>query len=96
MSQMSLVNTERALENRAHVRILLRLRQPAFAAALASAEQDFSHSVRSGRRPEQDNESSTGFIIVTARLLDSIITTTGPDTPYGRDQPARHTQTPDH
>ena len=96
MSQKSLVNTERALENRAHVRILLRLRQLAFAAALASAEQDFSHSVRSGRRPEQDNESSTGFIIVTARLLDSIITTTGPDTPYGRDQPARHTQTPDH
>ena len=42
MSQMSLVKAERALENRAHVRMLLRLRQPAFAAALiASAEQDF-------------------------------------------------------
>jgi hypothetical protein len=41
MSQMSLVTAERALENRAHVRMLLRLRQPAFAAALASAEQDF-------------------------------------------------------
>ena len=40
MSQMSLVKAERALENRAHVRMLLRLRQPAFAAALASAEQD--------------------------------------------------------
>ena len=42
MSRMSLVKAERALENRAHVRMLLRLRQPAFAAALiASAEQDF-------------------------------------------------------
>ena len=40
MSQVSAVNAERALANRAHVRILLRLRQPAFAAALASAEQD--------------------------------------------------------
>jgi hypothetical protein len=39
MSQVSLVKAERALENRAHVRMLLRLRQPAFAAALASAEQ---------------------------------------------------------
>jgi hypothetical protein len=38
---MSLAKAERALENRAHVRMLLRLRQPAFAAALASAEQDF-------------------------------------------------------
>jgi hypothetical protein len=41
MSQMSSANAERALENRAHVRMLLRLHQPAFAAALASAEQDF-------------------------------------------------------
>ena len=40
MSQMPLVKAERALENRAHVRMLLRLRQPASAAALASAEQD--------------------------------------------------------
>jgi hypothetical protein len=40
MSQMSSANAERALENRAHVRMLLGLRQPAFAAALASAEQD--------------------------------------------------------
>jgi hypothetical protein len=36
MSQMPLVNAERALENRAHVRMLLGLRQPAFAAALAA------------------------------------------------------------
>jgi hypothetical protein len=56
MSQMPLVNAERALDNRAHVRMLLRLRQPAFAAALASAEQDFSYSVCSGRRPERDND----------------------------------------
>ena len=40
MSQVSAMNAERALANRAHVRILLRLRQPAFAAALAPAEQD--------------------------------------------------------
>jgi hypothetical protein len=40
MSQMPLVKAERVLENRAHVRMLLRLRQPASAAALASAEQD--------------------------------------------------------
>ena len=40
MSQLSVVKAGRALENRAHVRMLLRLRQPAFAAALASAEQD--------------------------------------------------------
>jgi hypothetical protein len=56
MSQMSSVKAERALENRAHVRMLLRLRQPAFAAVLASAEQDFSCFVRSGRRPERDSE----------------------------------------
>jgi hypothetical protein len=36
---MSSVKAERALANRAHVRMLLRLRQPA-SAALASAEQD--------------------------------------------------------
>jgi len=32
MSQVSAVTAERALANRAHVRILLRLRQPAFPA----------------------------------------------------------------
>ena len=52
MSQMPSVNAERAVENRAHVRLLLSLRQPAFAAALASAGQDFSCSACSGRRPE--------------------------------------------
>jgi hypothetical protein len=39
MSQMSSVKAQRARENRAYVRMLLRERQPAFAAALASAEQ---------------------------------------------------------
>ncbi len=56
MSLMALVKAERALENRAHVRMLLRLRQPAFAAALASAEQDFSCSACLGRRLERDND----------------------------------------
>ena len=51
MSQMSLVTAERALENRAHVRMLLRLRQPAFAAALASAEQDVFTDRRGVARP---------------------------------------------
>jgi hypothetical protein len=50
MSQMPSVKAERALENRAHVRMLLRLRQPAFAAALASAEQDFSPDQRGAAR----------------------------------------------
>src|SRR5712671_5811914 len=39
MSQMSLVKAERALENRAHVRMLLRLRQPAFAGLAVLAAQ---------------------------------------------------------
>jgi hypothetical protein len=56
MSQMSSVKAGRALENRAHVRMLLGLRQPAFAAALASAGQDFSCSACSGRRPERDKD----------------------------------------
>src|SRR5260370_1047037 len=56
MSQMSSVKAERALENRARVRMLLRLRHPASAAALASADQDFSGSICSGRRPERDND----------------------------------------
>ena len=44
MSQMPLVNAGRALANRALVRMLLKPRQPAFAATLASAEQAFSCS----------------------------------------------------
>jgi hypothetical protein len=42
MSQVSLVKAERARQNRAYVRGLLRRRQPGFAAALASAEQHLS------------------------------------------------------
>jgi hypothetical protein len=39
MNQTSSVKAERARENGAYVRMLLRERQPAFAAALAFAEQ---------------------------------------------------------
>lgn len=39
---MSVVKAERARQNRAYVRELLRQRQPGFAVALASAEQDLS------------------------------------------------------
>jgi len=38
----SRAKAQRAQENRAHVRVLLWKRQPAFAAALAAAEQDLS------------------------------------------------------
>lgn len=38
----SRAKAQRAQENRAHVRVLLWRRQPAFAAALAAAEQDLS------------------------------------------------------
>jgi hypothetical protein len=48
MSQMSLVRARRARENRAYVRMLLRQRQPTFAAALESAEQYVLCSVCSG------------------------------------------------
>lgn len=37
----ALTETQRAQENRAYVRQLLRICQPAFAAALAIAERDF-------------------------------------------------------
>jgi hypothetical protein len=46
MSQMSLVKAQRAQENRAYVRKLLRQREPRFAAALASAERYFSAAAR--------------------------------------------------
>ena len=38
----SLTTVQRAKENRAYVRRLLSTRQPAFAAALAAVERDFS------------------------------------------------------
>ena len=43
MSQMPPAKAQRARENSAYVRELLRRRQPGFAAALASAEQCLSH-----------------------------------------------------
>ena len=43
MSQMPPAKAQRARENSAYVRALLRQRQPGFAAALASAEQCISH-----------------------------------------------------
>src|SRR6476659_641955 len=56
---MSLRKAQRARENRAYVRMLLRQRQPAFAAALSAAEQyvscpadPFSCSAGPGRRQE--------------------------------------------
>ena len=56
---MSSQKAQQARENRAYVRMLLRQRQPAFAAALSYAEQyascpadPFSCSARPGRRQE--------------------------------------------
>jgi len=63
MSQMSLVKAERALENRAHVRMLLRLRQPAFAAALASAEQDVFTDRRGVARQTCACSAAAGFSV---------------------------------
>jgi len=49
-SEMSRVKAQRARENSAYVRKLLRQRQPEFAAALAFAEQYFSCLSGRGRR----------------------------------------------
>jgi hypothetical protein len=51
MSQVSLVKAERALANRAHVRMLLRLRQPAFAAG-NSREHTVIVCLPAVRRPQ--------------------------------------------
>jgi hypothetical protein len=51
---MSPVKAKRARENRAYVRVLLRERQPAFAAALAYAEQYLVF--RLGRRKNRDDD----------------------------------------
>lgn len=48
----SWAQAERATANRAYVRELLRTRQPAFAAALAAAEQEFSCPACLGRQRE--------------------------------------------
>src|SRR4029077_4542898 len=62
---MSWRKAQRAWENRAYVRMLLRQRQPAFAAALSSAEQSvscpadpFSCSAGPGRRPETSGRAA--------------------------------------
>jgi hypothetical protein len=55
MSQMSSVKAQRARENRAYVRMLLKERQPAFAAALAFAEQYVVFSLP-GRRQDRDDD----------------------------------------
>lgn len=49
-----MVKTQRAEENRAYVRMLLWQRQPAFAAALASAEQYLSCAACPCRRADRD------------------------------------------
>ena len=56
MSQISSVTAQRAEENRAYLRMLLWERQPAFAAALASAEQYLSCLACQGRRLNQDDD----------------------------------------
>ena len=62
---MSLRKAQRARENRAYVRMLLRQRQPAFAAALSYAEQSvscpadpFSCSAGLGRRHETSGRAA--------------------------------------
>ena len=52
---MSPVKAQRARENRAYVRMLLRERQPAFAAALAFAEQ-YAVSCLPGRQQNRDDD----------------------------------------
>jgi hypothetical protein len=49
---------ERAEENRAYVRRLLRERQPEFAAALAAVESSFSCPACSGERNQDDYRGS--------------------------------------
>jgi hypothetical protein len=57
MRRSSMVKCERAQENRAYVRRLLRERQPEFAAALASVEHSFSCPGCSGKRDQDDRAS---------------------------------------
>jgi hypothetical protein len=55
---MSSQKAQQARENRAYVRMLLRQRQPAFAAALSSAEQYVSCSAGPGRRQETSGRAA--------------------------------------
>jgi hypothetical protein len=65
VSQTSLMKAERARQNRAYVRKLLRERQPEFAAALAAAKEQIvrQHSapdVTAGHQPEKRSSTGTG------------------------------------
>jgi ferredoxin-thioredoxin reductase catalytic subunit len=57
---MSSVKARRAKKNRAYVRMLLWQRQPAFATALASAEQYFTCSACPCRQTGQDDDRDLG------------------------------------
>ncbi len=56
-----LAKSERARENRAYVRRLLRERQPEFAAALASVEQRLSCPDGPGERRNQDDDRASNI-----------------------------------
>ena len=65
VSQISSRKAQQARENRAYVRMLLRQRQPAFAAALSSAERyvscpadPFSYPAAPGRRQETSGRAA--------------------------------------
>ena len=50
-----MARSDRARQNRAYVRRLLRQRQPEFAAALESVEHEFSYPAGLGKRRTQDH-----------------------------------------
>jgi hypothetical protein len=54
LATTSRAKAQRAKENRSYVRELLRERQPAFAAILATAEADFSCPACCQEQPESD------------------------------------------
>jgi hypothetical protein len=56
MSQMSSVKAQRARENRAYVRMLLKERQPTFAAALAFVAEQYVVFCLPGRRQDRDDD----------------------------------------
>jgi hypothetical protein len=57
MSQISPAKAQRAWENRAYVRVLLRERQPEFAAALAFAEQYVVFCLPGTRQDRDDDRA---------------------------------------
>ena len=58
MKRSSIARSERAGENSAYVRRLLRERQPEFAAALASVEHSFSCRACPAKRDQDDDRAS--------------------------------------